>query len=64
MEDATMIKREYEKPMMQVIKIDVRQQILAGSITGVTSTGLDAEEELILSGEGLPKSGSVWDDAW
>ena len=48
MEDATMIKREYEKPMMQVIKTDVRQQILAGSITGVTSTGLDAEEELIL----------------
>jgi len=59
-----MIKREYEKPMMQVIKTDVRQQILAGSITGVTSTGLDAEEELILPGEGLPKSGSVWDDAW
>ncbi len=59
-----MIKREYEKPMMQVIKTDVRQQILAGSITGVTSTGLDAEEELILLGEGLPKSGSVWDDAW
>jgi len=64
MEDATMIKREYEKPMMQVIKTDVRQQILAGSITGVTSTGLDAEEELILPGDGLPKSGSVWDDAW
>jgi len=59
-----MIKREYEKPMMQVIKTDVRQQILAGSITGVTSTGLDAEEELILPGDGLPKSGSVWDDAW
>ena len=59
-----MIKKEYEKPMMQVLKTDVRQQILAGSITGVTSTGLDAEEELILPGEGLPKSGSVWDDAW
>ena len=64
MEDATMIKREYEKPMMQVIKTDVRQQILAGSITGVTTSGLDAEEELVLPGEGLPKSGSVWDDAW
>ena len=59
-----MIKREYEKPMMQVIKTDVRQQILAGSITGVTTSGLDAEEELVLPGEGLPKSGSVWDDAW
>ena len=60
----TMIKKEYEKPMMQVLKTDVRQQILAGSITGVTSTGLDVEEELILPGEGLPKTGSVWDDAW
>ena len=58
-----MIKKAYEKPMMQVIKTDVRQQILAGSITGVTSTGLDVEE-LILPGEGLPKTGSVWDDAW
>ena len=49
---------------MQVIKTDMEQQILAGSITGVTSTGLDAEEELVLPGEGLPKTGSVWDDAW
>ena len=64
MEDATMIKREYEKPMMQVIKTDVRQQILAGSVTSVSTTGLEVEEELILPGEGLPKSGSVWDDAW
>ena len=55
-----MIKKEYEKPMMQVLKTDVRQQILAVSITGVTSTGLDVEEELILPGVG----GSVWDDAW
>jgi len=59
-----MIKKEYEKPTMQVIMTDVRQQILAGSITGVTSTGLDPEEGLVLPGEGLPKSGSVWDDAW
>lgn len=64
MEDTTMIKKEYEKPMMQVLKTDVRQQILAGSITGVTSTGLDVEEELILPGEGQPKTGSVWGDAW
>ena len=64
MEHTTMIKKEYEKPMMQVLKTDVRQQILAGSITGVTSTGLDVEEELILPGVGLPKTGSVWDDAW
>ena len=64
MEDTTMIKKAYEKPTMQVIKTDMEQQILAGSITGVTISGLDAEEELVLPGEGLPKSGSVWDDAW
>ena len=59
-----MTKKEYLKPEMQVVELDIHAQILAGSITGVTSTGLDAEEELILPGEGLPKSGSVWDDAW
>lgn len=64
MEDTTMIKKEYQEPTMQVIKTDMKSQILADSITSITTTGLDAEEELILPGEGQPKSGSVWDDAW
>lgn len=59
-----MIKKDYMKPTMKVFEADMDQQILAGSITGVTTTGLDDEEELILPGEGLPKSGSIWDDAW
>ena len=59
-----MIKKAYEKPTMQVFEADMEQQILAGSLTSVSTSGLDEEEELELPGEGLPKTGSVWDDAW
>ena len=59
-----MIKKDYMKPTMKVFEADMKQQILAGSVTSVTTIGLDVEEELILPGEGLPKSGSIWDDAW
>ena len=64
MEDTTMTKKEYLKPEMQVDGIDIHAQILAGSVTSVSTTGLDVEDELVLPGEGLPKSGSVWEDAW
>ena len=60
----TMIKKDYMKPTMKVFEADMDQQILAGSVTSVTTTGLDVEEELILPGEGLPTTGSIWDDAW
>lgn len=59
-----MTKKEYLKPEMQVDGIDIHAQILAGSVTSVSTTGLDVEDELVLPGEGLPKSGSVWEDAW
>ena len=59
-----MIKKDYMKPTMKVFEADMKQQILAGSVTSVTTTGLDVEEELILPGEGLPTTGSIWDDAW
>ena len=59
-----MIKKAYEKPAMQVFEADMEQQILAGSLTSVWTSGLDEEEELILPGEGFPTTGSVWDDAW
>lgn len=59
-----MIKKEYQMPTMEVIEADMEEQILAGSVTSITSTGLDAEEGLVLPGEGLPTTGSVWDDAW
>ena len=62
MEDTTMIKKEYQKPTMQVIKTDMKSQILADSITSVTTTGLDAEEALIIDGDDKEKI--VWDEAW
>jgi len=64
MEDTTMIKKTYEKPEIEVLEVDMEQQILAGSLRSVSTSGLDEEEELELPGEGLPKTGSVWDDAW
>ena len=58
-----MIKKEYQKPAMTVFEADMEQQILAGSITDLTTTGLD-DDELELPDEGLPTTGSVWDYAW
>ena len=58
-----MTKKEYLKPAMQVVEIDIHAQILAGSVTSITTTGLDAEDELVLPGSGLPTTGDVWDDA-
>ena len=56
-----MKKKEYMQPEMQVIEIDFEQQILAGSVTSVTTTGLDMGDELVLPPGGLP--GTPWDDA-
>ena len=55
-----MKKKEYMQPEMQVIEIDFEQQILAGSVTSVTTTGLD--DDLILPDE--DKSGNPWENAW
>ena len=59
-----MIKKEYQKPAMTVFEADMEQQILAGSVTDLKVLGLDEEDELELPDEGLPTTGSVWDDAW
>ena len=55
-------KQEYQKPVMEVIVADIEQQILAGSVTSVTTTGLD--EGLTLPDGEEPKSGDVWGEAW
>ena len=57
-----MTKKEYQKPVMEVIEADIEQQILAGSVTSVTTDGLD--EYLTLPDNEEPKSGSVWEEAW
>ena len=53
-------KQEYQKPVMEVIEADIEQQILAGSVTSVTTTGLD--EDLTLPDD--EEGGSVWEDAY
>jgi hypothetical protein len=57
-----MTKKEYQKPVMEVIEADIEQQILAGSVTSLTTSGLD--DDLILPDDEEPKSGSVWEEAW
>ena len=55
-------KQEYQKPVMEVIEADIEQQILAGSVTSLTTSGLD--DDLILPDDEEPKSGDVWEEAW
>ena len=55
-------KQEYQKPVMEVMEADIEQQILAGSLTSVSSTGLD--DDLTLPDNEEPKSGDVWEEAW
>ena len=55
-------KQEYQKPVMEVIELQHKSQILAGSVTSLTTSGLD--DDLILPDDEEPKSGSVWEDAW
>lgn len=47
MEDTTMIKKEYMKPTMQVVKVQHQSHILAGSLQSVKSSGLDSENDLL-----------------
>ena len=57
-----MTKKEYQKPVMEILEADIEQQILAGSVTSLTTSGLD--DDLILPDDEEPKSGSVWEEAW
>ena len=59
----TMIKKDYMKPEMNVVKI-LQTQLICASLTDVEVLGLDEGEELELPGEDLSTTGSLWDDAW
>ena len=52
-----MTKKEYMKPVMKVIELQHKSQILAGSVTSVTTSGLDED----LNKDDNP--GNTWDDA-
>ena len=47
-----MIKKRYQKPTIEVTEADVEQQILAGSLTSVKSSGLHDEDDLLYDDEG------------
>ena len=55
-------KQEYQKPVMKVIELQHKSQILAGSVTSVKTTGLD--DDLILPDDEEPESGNPWEIAW
>ena len=57
-----MTKKEYQKPAIEVMEADMEQQILAGSVKSLTTSGLD--DDLILPDDEEPESGSVWEEAW
>ena len=57
-----MTKKHYQKPAIEVMEADMEQQILAGSVKSLTTSGLD--DDLILPEDEEPKSGSVWEEAW
>ena len=58
MEDRDM-KKEYMKPAMQVVELNMNVQMLAGSLTSITTTGFSESEleDMILSEE----TGNPWD---
>jgi len=55
-----MTKKDYMKPMMEVIVADQEQQLLSGSVTSISTAGLD-ELDLII--EEMDKTGDSWTDA-
>lgn len=53
-----MTKKEFQKPVMEVIELQPESQIL---VTSVTTTGLD-DDNLTLPSEN--QSGNPWENAW
>lgn len=66
MENTTMMKKEYLKPVMEIMDVDNIPQILAASAPpSVSASGLDLGEELVGGGpEGLPLPADTWNQAW
>ena len=54
------MKKEYMKPAMQVVELNMNVQMLAGSLTSITTTGFSESEleDLILSEETRQSLGS------
>jgi len=57
-----MIKKDYMKPTMQVVKVQHQSHILAGSLRNVKSSGLDSEDDLLYEDyeDGGGDQGMAW----
>lgn len=53
-----MIKKDYKKPTMKTVTLQHQSHLLAGSITGVKTTGLDDDDFDYDAGGG--DQGSAW----
>ena len=54
-----MTKKEYQKPVMEILEADLDQQLLAYS---VQTSGLDDEDDLVLPDD--EEDGNPWEIAW
>lgn len=52
------MKREYMKPTMEVVELQHQHQLLAGSITGVQTTGLGDDDGFTI--EDTPAGDGFW----
>ena len=58
-----MIKKMYMQPALEIMQAEV-EEIVAVSVTGVQTSGLDDDDLIVPSGEGQPKNKDIWDNAW
>ena len=56
-----MTKKEYQKPVMEILEADLDQQLLAYS---VQTDGLGEDKDKLSIGEDDEKSGDAWNYAW
>ncbi len=59
-----MIKKEYQKPTVNVEMIQYSQMLCFSTLESIESTGLDEDETLDYGDQGGIKSYNVWDNAW
>ena len=59
------MKKNYVKPQVEVVRVNMKCQIMAGSVQGVNSNGVNSNAGLIYNGSGSSTSGRSRDyDDW
>ena len=59
-----MKRKDYIQPKTEIVLINIRYELLIGSIVGVQTNGVDDNDELLFGGESSPTTGNIWDNAW